>query len=252
MLSQPQEYLSLRAPPPSKTDDLSPLCMSFPAADPTSFLAGTEEGTIYSCHRYDRAGAIAGTDARLRYKAHTAPVTSLDFHPARGPIDFGDLFLSTGLDWSTKMWKSRPAASAAATSTSAGAETLEPLLEVSRDDVVYDAKWSPAMKPGVFAAVDGAGNLEVWDLTVDTEVPVSRTKPEVNKLAQQGGFAAAAKSLNKVAWEREGKRLGVGGASGVVSVFEVGSALAGGEGIRTEEYTGMKRLVNKLERGGGR
>ncbi|KAL9630001.1 MAG: hypothetical protein Q9204_004951 [Flavoplaca sp. TL-2023a] len=38
MLSKPQDYLILTAPPPSKTEDLSPLCMGFPAADPTSFL----------------------------------------------------------------------------------------------------------------------------------------------------------------------------------------------------------------------
>ncbi|KAL8906795.1 MAG: hypothetical protein Q9171_006124 [Xanthocarpia ochracea] len=254
MLSKPQDYLILTAPAPSKTEDLSPLCMGFPAADPTSFLVGTEEGTIYPCHRYERAGAAAGTDGRLRYKAHTAPVTSLDFHPARGPIDFGDLFLSTGLDWSIKLWKSRPASSTSVAASSiagvpgSNGEIVEPLLDLPREDVVYDAKWSP-LKPGVFSAVDGAGNVEVWDLTVDTEVPVARTSPEVNKQAQ-GGFAA--KSLNKVAWEaKEGKRLATGGAAGVLSVFEVGSALSG-ENVRTEEWTGLKRLTGRLERGGGR
>ncbi|KAL8772299.1 MAG: hypothetical protein Q9209_002511 [Squamulea sp. 1 TL-2023] len=254
MLSKPQDHLILTAPAPSKTEDLSPLCMGFPAADPTSFLVGTEEGTIYPCHRYERAGAGAGTDARLRYKGHTAPVTSLGFHPARGPIDFGDLFLSTGLDWSVKLWKSRPASSTSVAASSvigvpvSNGEVVEPLLDLPREDVVYDAKWSPS-KPGIFSAVDGAGNVEVWDLAVDTEVPVARTSPEANKLAQ-GGFAA--KSLNKVAWEaKDGKRLATGGAAGVLSVFEVGSALSG-ENVRTEEWTSMKRLTGRLERGGGR
>ncbi|KAL9003826.1 MAG: hypothetical protein Q9188_003327 [Gyalolechia gomerana] len=254
MLSQPQEFLTLTAPPPNKTEDLSPLCMAFPPADPTSFLVGTEEGTIYPCHRYDRAGAGAGTDIRLRFKGHTAPVTSLNFHPARGPIDFSDLFLSTGLDWSIKLWKSRPASSTSvAGSVATGApgsnvEVVEPLLDISREDIVYDAKWSP-QKPGVFSAVDGAGNLEVWDLTVDTEVPVAQTSPEPNK---QAPSALAAKSLNKVAWEeKEGKRLATGGAAGVVNVFEVGSALSS-EHVRTEEWTGLKRLTGRLGRRGGR
>ncbi|CAO1606189.1 hypothetical protein XANCAGTX0491_009690 [Xanthoria calcicola] len=257
MLSKPQDYLILTAPPPSKTEDLSPLCMSFPAADPTSFLVGTEEGTIYPCHRYERAGAGAGTDVRLRYKGHTAPVTSLDFHPARGPMDFGDLFLSTGLDWSIKLWKSRPASSTSVVAApsitgvpGSNGEIAEPLLDLPREDVVYDAKWSPS-KPGVFAAVDGAGNLEVWDLAVDTEVPVGRALPESNQQAQ-GASAFAARSLNKVAWEgKEGKRVAVGGAAGVLSVFEVGAALSG-ENVRSEEWTGMKRLTGRLERGGGR
>lgn len=262
MLAQPQEYLNLRAPPPAKTEDLSPLCLSFPPADPTSFLVGTEEGTIYPCHRYDRAGAVAGTDARLRYRAHTAPVTSLAFHPSRGPVDLGDLFLSTGLDWSVKLWKARPASSAANTTTSpsssmtgganSNAETVKPLVEWAREDIVYDAQWSPA-KPGVFASVDGAGNLEVWDLTIDTEIPVARTSPEVPKQVQQGAGGMGMKSLNKVRWEaagKEGKRIAVGGAGGVVTVFEVGSAL-GGEGARGEEWTGVRRLVGRLERAGG-
>ena len=251
MLSQPQEYLELITPPPSKTEDLSPTCLAFPPADPTSFIVGTEEGTIYPCHRYDRAGAKAGTDARLRYKGHTAPVMSLDFHPARGPIGLGELVLSSGLDWSVKLWKTRIASStsvAAPSSVSAAgssAESIEPLLNLSREDVVYDVKWSP-LKPGVFSLVDGAGNLEVWDLNTDTEVPVSMVCPDVSKKIQ-GGYAA--KSLNKVVWEgKDGKRLATGGAAGVVSVFEVGSELSG-ENVRTEEWTGVKRLIGRIERG---
>ena len=258
MLSQPQEYLELLAPPPSKYEDLSPTCMSFPSSDPTSFLVGTEEGTIYPCHRYDRAGAKAGVDARLRYKGHAAPVMGLDFHPSRGPVDLGDLVLSSALDWSVKLWKTRTpsstsvsaaataAATMAATATGGGAmEPVQPLLEIAREDVVYDVRWSPH-RPGVFALVDGAGHVEVWDLTADTEVPVTQGSPEMtNKKLGGGGLPPPLlpKSLNKVVWEeKEGKRLGVGGAAGVVSVFEVEAELAG-ESVRSEEWANMKRLL---------
>ena len=254
MLSLPQEYLELTAPPPSKTEDLSSTCMSFPVSDPTLFLVGTEEGTIYPCHRYDRAGAKAGVDTRLRYKGHTAPVMSVDFHPARGPVDLGDLVLSSSLDWTVKLWKTRaPSSTSLATSNSLSVlsptardeHAVGPLLEFSREDIVYDARWSPH-KPGVFSSVDGAGNVDVWDLTVDTEVPVARATPEMDR-STQGGYAA--KSLEKVCWEeKEGKRLGVGGAAGVVTVFEVGVDLAG-ESVRNEEWTKMKRLVGKVEAG---
>ena len=248
-LSKPEENLELKAPPPSKTEDLSPTCMSFPISDPTSFLVGTEEGTIYPCHRYDRAGAKAGVDPRLRYKGHTAPVMSLDFHPARGPVDLGDLILSSSLDWTVKLWKTRtPSSTSAATSNASSVlnpdeHAVGPLLEISREDIVYDARWSP-LKPGVFSSVDGAGNVEVWDLTIDTEVPAARVTPEMNRNIQ-GGYAP--KSLEKVCWEeKEGKRLGVGGAAGVVTVFEVGADLAG-ESVRNEEWTRMKRLIGKIE-----
>lgn len=247
MLSQPQEYLELLAPLPNKYEDLSPTCMSFPSSDPTSFLVGTEEGIIYPCHRYDRAGAKAGVDPRLRYKGHAAPVMGLAFHPARGPVDLGDLVLSSALDWTVKLWKTRAPSSTAAAPTlsslaghsGANVVAVPPLLEFAREDVVYDARWAPH-KPGVFALVDGAGNVEVWDLTLDTEVPVASAVPEPNPKAAQGGVLP--KSLNKVVWEeKEGKRLAVGGAAGVLSVFEVGPDLAGES--RAEEWAAMKRLL---------
>ena len=248
MLSQPQEYLELTTPPPSKTEDLAPTTMSFPQADPTFFLVGTEEGGIYPCHRYDRAGAKAGTDQRLAYRGHAAPVMSTSFHPARGPVDLGDLLLSSSLDWTVKLWRVRPpattvSASATSAATNGGQpQIVVPLLDINRDDVVYDARWSPH-RPGVFSLVDGAGNLEVWDLFVDTEVPVVRTTPS------QGRGGVLTRSLNKVAWEeREGRRLATGGLDGVVTVFEVGKALSGSvEETSAEEWTGMKRLIGKLE-----
>ena len=246
MLSLPQEYLELVSPPPSKTEDLSPTCMSFPSSDPTSFIVGTEEGTIYPCHRYDRAGAKAGVDTRLRYKGHQAPVMSVDFHPARGPVDLGGLFLSSSLDWSVKLWKSATAASASVSgkSTALGPavsneQIVDPLFDMPRDDIVYDARWSPH-KPGVFASVDGAGSVEVWDLTLDTEIPVTSATPVIDRNVMAG---YTVKSLQKVTWdEKEGKRLGVGGAAGVVTVFEVESELAG-ESVKNEDWSRMKRLV---------
>ncbi|KAK2758652.1 hypothetical protein FQN54_003342 [Arachnomyces sp. PD_36] len=244
MLSQPQEYLELTTPPPSKTEDLAPTTMSFPQSDPTFFLVGTEEGGIYPCHRYDRAGAKAGTDHRLAYRGHTAPVMSTAFHPAKGPVDLGDLMLSSSLDWSVKLWRARaPAAtSTAAASSSSTAQKVEPILDISREDVVYDARWSPH-RPGVFALVDGAGNVEVWDLYTDTGVPATSQTPSKGK----GGILT--KSLNKVAWEeKEGRRLATGGLDGVVTVFEVGKGLSGSaDEVAAEEWAGIKRLVGRLE-----
>ncbi|KAL4872198.1 hypothetical protein BDV12DRAFT_211125 [Aspergillus spectabilis] len=244
MLSQPQEYLELSTPPPSKTEDLAPTTISFPQSDPTFFIVGTEEGGIYPCHRYDRAGAKAGTDHRLAYRGHAAPIMSTAFHPARGPVDLGDLMLSSSLDWSVKLWRIRaPSATApTATSSTTNTQVVTPILDINREDVVYDARWSPH-RPGVFSLVDGAGNLEVWDLYADTEVPVVRTTPS------KGRAGVLSRSLNKVAWEeREGRRLATGGLDGVVTVFEVGRGLSGTpDDVPAEEWTGMKRLVSKLE-----
>ncbi|KAK0632041.1 WD40-repeat-containing domain protein [Immersiella caudata] len=250
MFAQPQESMILTAPPPSKIEDLSPSCMAFPEADPTFFLVGTEEGTIYPCHRYDRAGAKAGVDSRVSYKGHTAPVMSVDFHPARGPVDLGDLVLSSSLDWSVKLWKVRaPAATSAVGSglnTVLGESQVTPLLDFTREDVVYDAAWSP-IKPGVFSLVDGGGWLELWDITVETEEPVARISPS----ARKDGRTLMSKSLNKVAWEpSHGKMLATGGIDGCVTLFEVGPDLGGKENLKNEEWANVKKLVSRYEGGG--
>ncbi|KAF2187197.1 putative dynein intermediate chain protein [Zopfia rhizophila CBS 207.26] len=252
MLSQPQEFLELTSPPPAKTEDMAPTCIAFPQSDPTYFLAGTEEGSIYPCHRYDRAGAKAGVDGRVKYAGHAAPVMSLDFHPARGQIDLGDLVLSASVDWSVKLWKVKPPAATGPSNPTApgtSANVVEPLLSIPREDLVYDVRWSP-VKPSVFALVDGSGSLEIWDVNVDVEVPVQKISPSD---AKRGAFASMPsglgymnRSLNKLTWERnEGRRIAVGGMDGVVTVFEVGAEL-GGE-VRGEEWSGVKRLVTRLE-----
>ncbi|KAI9052794.1 hypothetical protein LZ554_003067 [Drepanopeziza brunnea f. sp. 'monogermtubi'] len=243
MLAQPQELLTLTTPPPAKTEDLSPTCMAFPQTDPTYFLVGSEEGTIFPCHRYDRAGAKAGVDQRVSYRGHAASVMSIDFHPARGPVDLGDLVLSSSLDWSVKLWKVRAPAATSTTGVTGELQSVVPIIEFTREDVVYDAAWSP-VKPGVFSLVDGAGSLEVWDITVDTEVPLSKVMPSGRK----GGRSMMSKSLNKLAWdESDGKRLATGGIDGTLTVFEVGPDLGGKESARHEEWAQVKKLIARLE-----
>ncbi|KAL2890064.1 Cytoplasmic dynein 1 intermediate chain 2 [Ceratocystis lukuohia] len=242
VFAQPQELLELKLPSPAKLDEVAPACLAFPQADPTFFLVGTEESAIYPCHRYDRAGAKAGIEAGVSYRGHHAPVMSVDFHPARGPVDLGDLVLSSSLDWSVKLWRVR---APAATSTSAAATDghMTPLVDFVREDVVYDARWSP-LKPGVFGLVDGAGWLELWDITVETEEPVARISPSSRK----DGRSMLSKSLNKLAWEKtDGKRVATGGIDGTVTVFEVGNGLGGKEELRAEEWTSVKKLVNRIE-----
>ena len=292
MLSQPQEYLELSAPPslppsanstsalfpsnpasgqplplPRPTDDLAPLCTAFPHSDPTYLLTGTESGSIHLAHRYDRAGARSGIDARVLYAGHFAPVTTLDFHRPAGPLDLSDLLLSCGLDWSIKLWRIRTPAAASIGAPTA-VDVFAPVAEWSREDAVYDVKWSP-VKPGVFAAVDGAGSLEVWDLAVDSEVPVARAVPEWEvgvggeikagatttreEGGREGGTGTRVKSraLNKCAWEpHEGWRVATGGLDGVVSVFEVGNELGGAQSARNEEWARVRKLVGRLEAGG--
>ena len=235
MLTQPQEFLELKAPNPSafKTDDVAPTCISFPASDPTYFLAGTEQGGIMPVHRYDRAGGRAGVDARTLYKGHETPAMGVDFHPARGKIDLGDLFLSCGLDWTVKLWRAQPPSSTSAT-ISGQTDVIKPLSTISFNDAVYDARWSPT-RPSIFGTVDGGGQISIYDINVSMELPVGSARP-----SGQEKDLYALKSLNRLSWEKgHGKNVAVGGLDGVVSVFEVGSELGGQEGDGTTHRQGL-------------
>ena len=243
MLTQPQDYLELATPPPAKTEDIAPTCMTFPTSDPTFFVVGTEEGSMYPCHRYDRAGAKAGVDTKLAYKGHTAAIMSCQFHPAKGPLDLGNLLLTSSADWSVKLWRIRPAASSSSVAAvpSAGPQSIGPVLDIGREDLVYDAKWAP-YKPSVFACVTGGGDLEVFDLNIDLEVPVAKASPT------RGTGGVLVNGLNKCAWEeKRGGLIATGGLDGVVSLFEVGKGLSGN--TRTDEWAAMKRAVTRAEEG---
>ena len=247
MLSEPQQQIQLTAPPPDSTttslfaryEEVAPTCTAFPTLNPSYFLAGTEQGTIHLCHAQSRAGMKAGIDAYVEYRGHLAPVMSVDFHRSNGPVDCGDLLLSCGLDWSIKLWQIKPPAPGI-TATPTSKATPKPLLDLARDEAVYDVKWSP-VRPAVFAAVNGAGSLEIWDLNASTESPAAVAS---RSWGVDSSTTDLAPSLNKCAWEmHDGKRVAVGGLDGRVTIFEVGSELGGAGNARADEWTMLKRLA---------
>lgn len=243
LLAKPQDRLVLSNPSVARNDEVSPTCLSTLPRDPARFVVGTEEGTVYQCNRFDEAGARAGLDPTGCYKGHLAPITALDFHGSRGPVDLGDYFLTCSFDWSVRLWRARQFTAPAVSSpvkggSSSGAfnDTISPLLTFNRSDMVYDVSWSPAA-PGVFANVEGSGHVELWDLSRDMEVPISRIKPSTNNDAYLN------RPLNKIAWRRpDGSRLAVGGLDGVVTVFDVSIPPP-----TKETWTRLKRTLGQLE-----
>lgn len=242
LLAKPQDRLVLSNPSIARNDEVSPTSLSTLPRDPARFVVGTEEGTIYQCNRFDEAGARAGLDPTGCYKGHLAPITALDFHDSRGPVDLGDYFLTSSFDWSIRLWRARqftaPVSSPVKGGRSGGdfSDIITPLLTFNRSDMVYDVSWSPTA-PGVFANVDGTGHVELWDLTRDMEVPASRIKPSTNNDAYLN------RPLNKIAWRRpDGSRLAVGGLDGVVTVFDVSTPTPS-----KETWTRLKRTLGQLE-----
>ena len=92
-LGQPSSVLELSFPTHMRTDEVAVTALAFPSnssdninknvyAESDLFFVGTEEGKIYQGSRMDRAGSKAGLFPHDTYKGHSAPVTSISFHPS--------------------------------------------------------------------------------------------------------------------------------------------------------------------------
>ncbi|CAK9780139.1 WD40 repeat-like protein [Cutaneotrichosporon oleaginosum] len=208
MLSQPQEALLLAVPsggPASttKTDEVSIACLDFADNETASFWVGTEEGSVYQANRFDRASAKAGLNADDVYRGHAGPVTGIHFHPSAGPFDFSDLFLTSSVDWTVKLWRARGKTHAP---VQAGVPPLHSFDEA--DDYVFDVKWHPS-HPALFGTADGTGKFDLWNLNADMEVPLVSTQ-------------VCNHALNKIAWDRgAGRKAALGGSDGKVYVYDV-------------------------------
>lgn len=217
MLARPQETLELVNTAHAKTDEVAVTALGLGEQDTTSFLVGSEDGAVYAGNRYDRAGLKAGLNAAEVYRAHAAPVTSIHCHPLTGAVDFSDLFLTSSMDWTARLWRQ----------TATGGVPILSLEE--SNDYIYDVRWSPT-HPCVFAHVDGAGRLDVFDLNTDTERPVASATP-------------GKRALNRLAWSRTGRHLGTAGAEGVVYIYEVADTLAT---ATDEDVHSFQRVLARL------
>lgn len=250
VLGRAQETLELvNASASGKTDEVAVSCLGMVERETTSFLVGSEDGNVYQGNRYDRAGLKAGLNPGEVYRGHVGPITAIDFHPLNGgSVDFSDLFLTSSMDWTSKLWRLR--ASSTGKSSAANKGFREVLSFEESNDYIYDVKWSPT-HPAVFAQVDGTGKLEVFNLNIDTERPVASVSPTTTATQQQNvvdGAAAvvaegAGRALNKLAWSKDGKKLATGGSDGVVYVYDVGEALWM---VGEEEFEVFREVVGRL------
>lgn len=148
MLSQPQETLELQH---KQGRPVAVTSLAFPAGDVNNFIVGSEEGHVYTaCRHGSRAGILD------LFEGHqAAPVTGLSAHHGQGPIDFGHLFLTSSIDWTVKLWSLKE---------------NRPLYSFEDNgDYVYDVAWSPT-HPALFAAVDGNGRLDLWNLVFNVHL----------------------------------------------------------------------------------
>uniref|UniRef100_A0A672Q8G6 Dynein cytoplasmic 1 intermediate chain 1 n=1 Tax=Sinocyclocheilus grahami TaxID=75366 RepID=A0A672Q8G6_SINGR len=172
MLSQPQSMELVY----NKSKLVAVTGMAFPTRDGNNYIVGSEEGTVYTASRHGRL------------VAHTPPtcLSCLPFHSTFLMI-FHLCFLMLCPPQQNK-----------------------PLYSFEDNaDYVYNVMWSP-VHPSLFAAVDGLGRLDLWNLTNDTEVPTASVTIE------------GAPALNCIRWASGGKEVAVGDSEGRVWIYDVG------------------------------
>uniref|UniRef100_A0A669D6S0 Cytoplasmic dynein 1 intermediate chain 1 n=1 Tax=Oreochromis niloticus TaxID=8128 RepID=A0A669D6S0_ORENI len=187
MLSQPQETMELVY---NKSKPVAVTCMAFPTGDVNNYVVGSEEGTVYTASRHGSKAGICEM-----FEGHQGPVTGISCHSAVGTVDFSHLFITSSFDWTVKLWSTKH---------------NKPLYSFEDNaDYVYDVMWSP-VHPAMFAAVDGMGRLDLWNLNNDTEVPTASVTIE------------GASALNRVRWSSGGKEVAVGDSEGRVWIYDTG------------------------------
>lgn len=186
MLSAPQDTLELQQKQPKP---IAVTCMSFPHDEVNNFVLGSEDGYVYSASRHgNRSGILEN------YEKHLGPVTGISTHQNPSSSEFSHLFLTSSIDWTIKLWSLKD---------------NKPLYSFEdNSDYVMDVAWSP-IHPSLFAAVDGSGRLDLWNLNQDTEVPTCSVVVE------------GATALNRVSWTPSGLHVTIGDESGRIYVYDV-------------------------------
>lgn len=251
LLVNPLEKLALMSSPTTET---APTTLAVSPRDPTIFIVGTEEGIIYQGNRFNNAGRKAGLDSRGNYRGHSAPVTKIDIHPAKGSVNFSDYMISSGFDWTIHLWKIKQFTELHVSSSSSATnkEVVEPLLSFHKDDVVYDVSWSPNFS-GIFGSVDGTGHLEIHDINADLDTPVARIKPSsasdnvLPTITSTASLNYLNRPLNKLCWDRTAgsRRVAVGGLDGVLTVFEINPKIL--SSAKADDWKATQATLLKLD-----
>uniref|UniRef100_A0A183C6Q7 WD_REPEATS_REGION domain-containing protein n=1 Tax=Globodera pallida TaxID=36090 RepID=A0A183C6Q7_GLOPA len=191
---------------------VSALSMAFLHNSINNFVLGTEENELYIGDRHAACG-----ESNRSIAAHQMPVNSLDMHRAMGDIDFSPLCLTGSMDFSIKLWNVK-------------SQKPTPLLTLERKHKFYvaDVQWSP-VHPAVFASLSADGILNLWNINVNTENPITAVA-----LGEPG---------TKFRWSHNGQQIVAGDESGTVHIFDVHESLYN---VRPSEWDALKSVLTDL------
>uniref|UniRef100_A0A7S3R946 Uncharacterized protein n=1 Tax=Dunaliella tertiolecta TaxID=3047 RepID=A0A7S3R946_DUNTE len=189
-LSEPVESMPLREKGSETT--LGGVVLEYdPAAGPTNFMVGTEQGSIFSCNRKAKNPAD-----RVKYvlSGHHGPLYGLRRNPFSSKY-----FLSIG-DWTARVWTD-------------DAAVKTPILTTKyHPTYLTGGTWSPT-RPGVFYTIKMDGTMDVWDLFYKHNEPTLTVEVSDQPLTS---FAA----------HESGSTVAVGTADGATTILQLSAGLS--------------------------
>ncbi|KAK1743533.1 cytoplasmic dynein intermediate chain-like protein [Skeletonema marinoi] len=145
-----------------------------------------------------RPAIVNNANTRSSMKETTTPSSSgMSKGFLRGA---GGLLVTTGVDWSTKLW--------------APGYTDAPLMSFLSNsyDYMSDVQWSP-VHPSVFATASSNGTVNIWNLAASLDQPISGTEGiSIDEFSGADSATASSSSrqgLNRLKWSADGRRMAV-------------------------------------------
>ncbi|XP_032334462.1 WD repeat-containing protein 34 isoform X2 [Camelus ferus] len=188
----------LKKPPRGETE-VGATAVAFSSFDPSLFVLGTEGGYPLKCSLAAEEAALARTPssvplrapARFTFSPHGGPVYSVSCSPFHR-----NLFLSAGTDGHVHLYSMLQA---------------QPLtsLQLSHK-YLFAVRWSP-VRPLVFAAASGEGDVQLFDLQKSSQ------KPTVSIKQTQDESPVYCLEFNR----QQTKLLAAGDAKGTVKVWQL-------------------------------
>ena len=193
-------------------NEIGPLCIGANHSN-NCIIIGCDENDIYNIKLEEKRYNVIDS-----YKGNKGPVFCVDIHPTSPDWgnSFSDLFLSCGADWTTKLWTT--------------SQSEEPLITFNQSqDYIYSAKWHPT-NPSIFATGDGSGNIDIYDLNKDREIPTYRYDLKT--------------AINRLGWSCDGKKLAAGDINGHIAVFSSEKDVVN---VKSEDTTKFQETVQAIK-----
>ncbi|XP_068104626.1 cytoplasmic dynein 2 intermediate chain 2 isoform X2 [Hyperolius riggenbachi] len=176
-------------------------CLSFSHFDPSLFIVGCEGGYLLKCSSAAKTAALTNMASSIPLKApaqftfspHGGPVYSVDYSPFHRNV-----FLSAGTDGHAHLYTTLQS---------------KPLLSLQLSQkYLFSIRWSP-VRPLVFAAASGEGDLLLFDLGKSSQ------KPSLSIKQTDNGKPAYCVEFNSV----QTRLLAAGDGNGTVKIWQLSS-----------------------------